>query len=291
MKPGAVSRTNTDSLFRVFACPQTNCNRVFNRQTDMQQHANLHAGDGHRLLQCPCGFGSTRLDDFELHLSHCPRAAGPCLLRISPLTPPFPPRPFVVSRPPPPRLPLSAITPRLPPSIIAPRLPPSVITPHLPPPITRLPPSVIACPLPRFAASPMSLRPRVSSSPPFVLRPSISAPERPPQKTPDALPETQSRVAGRKFPARCRICGKVVRRPVNFAIHMKTHNTDDRAFACTHPGCGRKFPSRANLRRHETTHSDRTNTASKRPLKCSHPGCDRMFEQILDLRQHERQHD
>lgn len=231
----------------------------------MQRHAYMHAGEG-RLLQCPCGFSSALINAFEIHLSCCPRAASPCFIQVPPPLIPLPLRS------------LPSVAPTLPLAPLPPRLPPSVVP---------RPSSYLATSL-RVSSSPLPLRSRAPPAP----HPSTEKPcDKKDPPPPESLSETQPNTSDRKYPIRCGVCDKGIHRISNFIAHMKTHDRD-RFVVCEYPGCGKKFSSRAKLRRHEATHPTRTKTTEdeQRILRCSHLQCDRMFEQLSDLRRHEQEH-
>jgi uncharacterized Zn-finger protein len=48
----------------------------------------------------------------------------------------------------------------------------------------------------------------------------------------------------------CRTCHKAFSRPSSLRIHSHSH-TGEKPFHCTHPGCGKAFSVRSNMKRHE----------------------------------------
>ncbi|KAL4805863.1 hypothetical protein BDV18DRAFT_140030 [Aspergillus unguis] len=48
----------------------------------------------------------------------------------------------------------------------------------------------------------------------------------------------------------CRTCHKAFSRPSSLRIHSHSH-TGEKPFRCTHPGCGKAFSVRSNMKRHE----------------------------------------
>ncbi|KAJ6596176.1 hypothetical protein DFH09DRAFT_834630, partial [Mycena vulgaris] len=52
----------------------------------------------------------------------------------------------------------------------------------------------------------------------------------------------------------CGTCGKCFSRPSSLHIHVNTH-TGETPFICPHPGCGRSFNVKSNMRRHFRNHA------------------------------------
>ena len=57
------------------------------------------------------------------------------------------------------------------------------------------------------------------------------------------FPQTQDRYV-------CQTCNKAFSRPSSLRIHSHSH-TGEKPFKCTHPGCGKAFSVRSNMKRHE----------------------------------------
>ncbi|KAI9029542.1 hypothetical protein CLU79DRAFT_716196 [Phycomyces nitens] len=75
----------------------------------------------------------------------------------------------------------------------------------------------------------------------------------------------------------CEVCGKPFDRRYNLSSHMRTH-TDERPFACRHPGCTWKFARTHDLKRHSGQHSD------FKPHAC--PSCPKRFARGDALKRH-----
>ncbi|KAL5598957.1 hypothetical protein BROUX41_003724 [Berkeleyomyces rouxiae] len=58
-----------------------------------------------------------------------------------------------------------------------------------------------------------------------------------------AFPQSQDRYI-------CPTCSKAFSRPSSLRIHMHSH-TGEKPFKCAHPGCGKAFSVRSNMKRHE----------------------------------------
>ncbi|KAJ2780790.1 hypothetical protein H4R18_003258 [Coemansia javaensis] len=70
----------------------------------------------------------------------------------------------------------------------------------------------------------------------------------------------------------CGYCKKRFQRPSSLTSHVYTH-TGERPFACTFPGCSRRFSVHSNLRRHHKVHTKRRRSSREErahgpPLAC-----------------------
>lgn len=97
-------------------------------------------------------------------------------------------------------------------------------------------------------------RPLPSNFPPGIAAPIVAAPGLP---TPNpwehhhyigassqsTYPQSQDRYI-------CQTCSKAFSRPSSLKIHSHSH-TGEKPFKCPHPGCGKAFSVRSNMKRHE----------------------------------------
>lgn len=58
-----------------------------------------------------------------------------------------------------------------------------------------------------------------------------------------SFPQSQDRYV-------CQTCNKAFSRPSSLRIHSHSH-TGEKPFKCPHPGCGKAFSVRSNMKRHE----------------------------------------
>ncbi|KAL0075730.1 hypothetical protein F4703DRAFT_1330750 [Phycomyces blakesleeanus] len=79
------------------------------------------------------------------------------------------------------------------------------------------------------------------------------------------------------FGFKCEVCEKPFDRRYNLSSHMRTH-TNERPFACRHPGCTWKFARTHDLKRHSGQHSD------FKPHAC--PSCPKRFARGDALKRH-----
>jgi uncharacterized Zn-finger protein len=108
----------------------------------------------------------------------------------------------------------------------------------------------------------------------------------------------------------CNVCRRCFNGPASLNRHMRAHH-DERHFACTHPGCSKKFSHSSTLKDHMNIHLQRKpytckecgkgfpngsnlnrhariHTKSK-PYVC--PVCNKAFSQSSNLRVHQKIHD
>ncbi|PMD55348.1 uncharacterized protein K444DRAFT_697347 [Hyaloscypha bicolor E] len=94
---------------------------------------------------------------------------------------------------------------------------------------------------------------------------------------------SESESQERPFACRHPGCRKVFKRRPDLRSHQKAHSKE-RPFTCRKPGGGKKFKRRPDLRSHQKAHS------KERPFTCLHPGCGKPFKRRTDLTQHGRVH-
>ncbi|EPE03707.1 zinc finger protein 664 [Ophiostoma piceae UAMH 11346] len=82
-------------------------------------------------------------------------------------------------------------------------------------------------------------------------------------------------------PLKCNICGKTFRQHSALTMHIRTH-TKVRPLKC--PYCSKEFSESSNLSKHKRIH-----TGDGQYL-CKHPGCGRAFHRRDQLRRHSTQH-
>lgn len=82
-------------------------------------------------------------------------------------------------------------------------------------------------------------------------------------------------------PLKCNICGKTFRQHSALTMHIRTH-TKVRPLKC--PYCSKEFSESSNLSKHKRIH-----TGDGQYL-CKHPGCGRAFHRRDQLRRHSAQH-
>jgi len=80
----------------------------------------------------------------------------------------------------------------------------------------------------------------------------------------------------------CRSCGQVFPSSSRLHRHAKMHGPC--LHVCGHPGCGRSFRRKEQLRRHEGMH------IGTRPHRCELPGCGKSFADAYGLKRHMRRH-
>merc|ERR1712083_89707 len=81
-------------------------------------------------------------------------------------------------------------------------------------------------------------------------------------------------------------CGKTFKEPGRLKRHQKVH-TDERQkrFACTHPGCLKRFMQSSDMKRHvKHVHT------KDRPFSCKIAGCGKSFKEASKLKRHKRTH-
>ena len=76
---------------------------------------------------------------------------------------------------------------------------------------------------------------------------------------------------------RCRVCPKAFTTGSALAVHMRVHS-DERPFACPHPGCGKRFRQKMHMNRHTRVHT------GEKPFAC--PVCNKTFNQASSMKRH-----
>ena len=78
-------------------------------------------------------------------------------------------------------------------------------------------------------------------------------------------------------------CGKEFPRRADLIRHERSH-ANDRPYVCKHTGCFKAFTQRSALTVHERIHT------GKKPYHCRHPQCDKSFSDSSSLARHRKLH-
>ncbi|GAA6013971.1 hypothetical protein JCM11491_003473 [Sporobolomyces phaffii] len=118
-------------------------------------------------------------------------------------------------------------------------------------------------------------------------------------------------------PFACPDCSATFTRDSHLKAHVRSHApAADKNYACSEPGCDKKFWTNQHLKKHiEVAHRGKTYNCSQcdekfrkhhqlrshfaevhctpgtKPFLCEHPGCDRSFAQKVHLKAHVKTHD
>ena len=79
-------------------------------------------------------------------------------------------------------------------------------------------------------------------------------------------------------------CGKKFLSEYNLRKHMRTVHSDERPFSCEWPGCESAFKTREGLNCHMASHMN------ERRFHCDIEGCDKRFNTKQEVHQHKRSH-
>lgn len=105
-----------------------------------------------------------------------------------------------------------------------------------------------------------------------------------PDYTTDSNPLVAAADASGRFA--CSDCGKTFINSGHLYRHVLVHS-DKRDFECPHPGCGKRFRRRDNMRRHADGHL----AEESLDFECDEPMCGKRFATSARLRRHRRSHD
>lgn len=97
-----------------------------------------------------------------------------------------------------------------------------------------------------------------------------------------------------RFPCQEKECGKVFEHRYNLKVHMRKH-TQETPYACTVPGCEKRFKWRSSMAHHKISHErndllEGNGNGAVRIFPCQAPDCGKVFMRRYNLKVHMRKH-